>query len=187
MGVALKGLVLAGGKGRRMGREKASILHADGRSFAKRTGDLLKEAGCDEVVLSLQDGQKVPSDVLELKVVRDEGDGPMGGILAGLEAAPEADWLVVACDLTELDIDTLQGLLGQGERFVVYRSAHDGGTEPLCGFYGVGAAGVLRKAMDAGDRSPRWVLKTNGAKVLEPRNAGALKNANFPEDLSANA
>lgn len=180
------GLVLAGGKGRRMGREKASILHADGRSFAKRTSDLLMEVGCDEVVLSLQEGQVAPGDVLELKVVRDVGDGPMGGMLSGMEMAPEAEWLVVACDLTELDIDTLRGLLGHDVRFVVYRSAHDGGTEPLCGFYGVGAADVLRKAMDAGDRSPRWVLKVNGAKVLEPENAGALKNVNFPEDLSAN-
>ncbi|MGJ8644050.1 MAG: molybdenum cofactor guanylyltransferase [Luteolibacter sp.] len=186
MSVALKGLLLAGGKGLRMGRDKASILHADGRSFAKRTADLLIEVGCDEVVLSLRHGQGAPDDVSQLKVVRDEGDGPMGGMLAGLETAPEADWLIVACDLTELDIETLQGLIGHCETFVVYRSAHDGGTEPLCGFYGVGAASVLRKAMNAGDRSPRWVLKENEAKVLEPENPGALRNANFPEDLSVN-
>ncbi|MDP4626423.1 MAG: molybdenum cofactor guanylyltransferase [Akkermansiaceae bacterium] len=187
MAGVLKGLVLAGGKGRRMGRDKASILHADGRSFAKRTFDLLMEVGCGEVVLSLRDGQAAADDVSDLKVVRDEGDGPMGGMLAGLEISPEADWLVVACDLPELDAKTLSGLLGHEDRFVVYRSAHDGGTEPLCGFYGAGAAGVLREAMAAGERSPRRVLKANVAKVLVPENSGALKNANFPEDLSANA
>lgn len=182
----LKGLVLAGGKGRRMGREKAGILHGDGRSFARRVSDLLSEVGCDEVVLSLSDGQAAPGDVLGLRVVRDDGDGVMGGMLAGLETAGEADWLVVACDLTELDVGTLRGLLGHGERFVVYRSAFDGGTEPLCGFYGVGSADVLREALSAGERSPRWVLREHGARVLEPERPGALKNANFPEDLSAN-
>ena len=184
MASELKGLVLAGGKGRRMGCEKASILHADGRSFARRTADLLAEVGCDEVVISLRDGQVAPDDVSGMKVVRDEGDGPLGGMLAGVETCPDADWLVVACDLPELDVETLRGLLGYGERFVVYRSEHDGGTEPLCGFYGAGAAGVLREAMDAGVRSPRRVLAANGAKVLEAKNPGALKNANFPEDLS---
>ncbi|MEP2774540.1 MAG: molybdenum cofactor guanylyltransferase [Luteolibacter sp.] len=186
MAEALKGLLLAGGKGRRMGRDKASILHTDGRSFAKRVADLLKEVGCEEVLLSLRDGQAAPDDVEELKIVRDEGDGPMGGMLAGLEISPGADWLVVACDLPDLDAGTLRGLLGHTEKFVVYRSSYDGGTEPLCGFYGAGAAEVLRAAMDAGERSLRRVLAANGAKVLDPETPGALKNANFPEDLSGN-
>lgn len=183
----LRGLLLAGGKGRRMGRDKASILHEDGRSFARKAVELLLEVGCVEVVLSLRNGQRAPHDVSELTVVRDDGDGVMGGMLAGLELSQKSDWLVVACDLPELDADTLRGLLGHREKFVVYRSVHDGGTEPLCGFYGAGAASVLRAAMEAGERSPRRVLEASNAKVLVPVNPGALKNANFPEDLSANA
>jgi molybdopterin-guanine dinucleotide biosynthesis protein A len=56
----LHGLVLAGGRSSRMGTDKAALPHPDGRPLARRTCDLLAEAGCDAVMLSLRHDQELP-------------------------------------------------------------------------------------------------------------------------------
>src|SRR5215217_2924884 len=98
----LRGLVLAGGRSSRMGSDKASLVHPDGRTLAVRCRDLLLEAGCESVVISLRHDQEIPAGLEDVAVVRDpEGEscGPMGGILSGMRLGSDADWLVVACDL----------------------------------------------------------------------------------------
>ena len=175
------GLVLAGGKGERMGTEKAGIAHPDGRSFAKRAVDLLRESGCGTVVIALREGQDFPEEIDGVILVRDAGEGPLGGIIAGMEVSPDQDWLVVACDLPRLEVSVLSGLLGFSDRFVVYGG--DRGLEPLCGFYGKGAVDILRKSKEAGIWGLQKILRENGAKVIKLEDEGLLLNANKPEDL----
>ncbi|MBC7979337.1 MAG: molybdenum cofactor guanylyltransferase [Armatimonadetes bacterium] len=175
--MGLHGLVLAGGKGARMGREKGAMLHPDGRSLVRRAVDLLREAGCIQVVISLRTGQIFEEKIEGVMIVRDEGEGPLGGMIAGMETE-DADWLVVACDLPRLDVATLQGLLGFEDKFVSYRSESDGLTEPLCGFYGRGALEVLRSSREMGVWELRRILDTNGCRILELVNKRALDNSN---------
>ncbi|WP_411828230.1 NTP transferase domain-containing protein [Luteolibacter sp. AS25] len=179
----MKGLVLAGGKGIRMGREKAGIIHRDGRTFLDRTIELLNEAGCTEVLVSLRQGQEVSRDLEHTNIVRDSGEGPLCGIIAGLETDADSDWVVVACDLPELDLETLVQLKRVEGIFGAYRSEFDGGLEPLCAFYGRGALGLLKKYKESGDWSLRKIMEENGVEVLDLKNKEALTNVNFPEDL----
>lgn len=160
-----------------MGREKGGIVHPDGRTMVRRAADLLVEAGCRKVVVSLRDGQKFPED---FEVVRDSGEGVLGGIIAGMDAAPGEDWLVVACDLPRLEVDVLKGLLGFDKDFVVY--GNDEILEPLCGFYGKRALGILKGSKDAGEWGLQKILRANGVKVLVLQDGSALENANTPED-----
>ncbi len=183
----LCGLVLAGGKSSRMGRDKASLVHPDGRALARRCHDLLAAAGCDAVYLSLRADQPMPdgfSDVEPLVLRDPEGQstGPISGILAAMAERPEADWLVVACDLPRLDAETLRVLLSErraGERFLAYRSEFDGLPEPLCTWYSHEAREIVE---NAGTFCPRKILIRNECRLLEPATAGALDNANTPED-----
>ena len=175
----MRGLVLAGGKGSRMGREKGGMVHPDGRTMVRRAVDLLRDAGCEKVVVALREGQEFPGD-LDVELVRDTGEGALGGIIAGLEAAPDEDWLVVACDLPRLEVGVLRGLLGFSADFVVY--GKDGQLEPLCGFYGKRALGILKESRDAGEWGLQKILRANGAKVVELADEGALENANTPQD-----
>jgi len=184
------GLVLAGGKSLRMGRDKASLKHPDGRSLARRCFDLLHETGCEEVYVSLRPQQEIPEGFegeTGLKILRDvEQDcGPLGGILAAFDSRADADWLVVACDLPKLDHATLALLLKpvpNGEMFRMFRSERDGKPEPLCGFYGKGAREILRRGWLTGEFSIRRILSQSGVALLEPVMTGALENANTPED-----
>ena len=183
----LYGLVLAGGRSSRMGTDKAELAHPDGRRLARRMHDLLVETGCAEVMLSLRHDQSIPAgfeDLSEVAFVRDpEGSGgPLAGIIAAMGLRPDADWLVLACDLPRLDLETLRHLrssLMPDELFLAYRSEFDGLPEPLCALYAPAALPLL---CDTEFRCPRKVLIRHGCRLLDPVTPRALDNANTPED-----
>lgn len=184
----LYGLVLAGGRSSRMGTDKASLVHPDGRTLARRTCDLLAGAGCASVVLSLRHDQEVPAGftgLTKIAVSRDpEGgsEGPLAGMLASMRLHPAADWLVLACDLPRLDLSTLRHLISSkrpDEMFLSYRSEFDGLPEPLCALYAPAALTLLRETEF---RCPRKVLIRHECRLLEPVTQRALDNANTPED-----
>jgi molybdenum cofactor guanylyltransferase len=185
---ALLGLVLAGGRSSRMGADKAALVHPDGRTLARRCHDLLEGAGCAEVLLSLRHDQEIPAGFADpggLRIVRDpEGasGGPLAGIIAAMSLRPDADWLVLACDLPRLDLATLRHLISSkrpDELFLSYRSEFDGLPEPLCALYAPAALPLLR---DTEFRCPRKVLIRHECRLLEPITPRALDNANTPED-----
>ncbi|MBK1817556.1 NTP transferase domain-containing protein [Luteolibacter yonseiensis] len=182
------GLVLAGGRSTRMGVDKAELVHPDGRTLAARCRDLLREAGCDRVVISLRHEQEIPAGLDGEEIVRDpEGSdgGPMAGILSGMRLSPSDDWLVVACDLPRLDVATLVNLVARKtpeEKFLAYRSEFDGLPEPLCALYSHTALPILEQAEADGFRHPRKILMHHGCRLLEPATPRALDNANTPED-----
>jgi molybdopterin-guanine dinucleotide biosynthesis protein A len=185
----LCGLVLAGGRSSRMGTDKASLLHPDGRTLGRRCHDLLEQAGCAEVYLSLRADQEIPEGFTDKEPVvlrdADGSSGPLSGILGAMNSRPGVDWLVVACDLPRLDPATLEHLLSsrrEGELFLAYRSEFDSLPEPLCTFYSSGAKEVVLKS---GLFCPRKILIHSGCRLLEPIATGALDNANTPLDWKA--
>lgn len=187
----LAGLVLAGGRSSRMGRDKASLLHPDGRSLVRRACDLLREAGCGIVAVSLRHDQEMPDslgDFEGLEIVRDPAGasvGPVAGIVSGMRLRPDADWLILACDLPRMDLVTLAALVDgkkDGEKFLAYRSEFDGLPEPLCTLYCSESLPILEKAMAADFRCPRKILILGNCRLLEPVTNRALDNANTPEE-----
>lgn len=184
----LRGLILAGGRSSRMGTDKASLVHPDGRTLAVRCRDLLLEAGCGSVVISLRHDQEIPANLGEMDVVRDpEGEscGPMGGIISGMRLDPHADWLVLACDLPRLDLQTLSHLITSRqpeERFLAYRSEFDNLPEPLCTLYTSASLPLMEEALAENFRYPRKILIRHDCRLLEPVTPRALDNANTPAD-----
>ena len=184
----LRGLVLAGGRSSRMGRDKAALVHPDGRTLLRRCHDLLREAGCETIAISLRHDQEIPAGLDGAEIVRDPQGaslGPIAGIVAGMRLDPAADWLVLACDLPRLDAATLVHLIGSkqaDEKFLAYRSEFDGLPEPLCTLYSQAALPVLVQAQADDFRCPRKILIRNDCRLLEPVTPRALDNANTPED-----
>ena len=132
----LAAVIVAGGRSRRMGREKASLLLA-GRSLLQRTLDaVLLIPAVQEVVLVLAASQ-VPPPVcsrVPLTLVRDriQGAGPLAAIRTGLAAAHGPICLVLGCD-TPFVQPLLLRLLAERARdhpFVV--PLHNGVAQPLC-------------------------------------------------------
>jgi molybdopterin-guanine dinucleotide biosynthesis protein A len=185
---SLHGLVLAGGRSCRMGQDKAGLVHPDGRSLARRCHDLLKQAGCESVAISIRSDQEIPTGLEGVEIVRDppgESLGPIVGMVAGMRLHPNSNWLVVACDLPRLDTLTLTHLVDSrldGENFLAYRSEFDGLPEPLCTLYSPGALRLLEQAQAEDFRCPRKILIRGECRLLEPITPRALENANTPED-----
>jgi molybdopterin-guanine dinucleotide biosynthesis protein A len=89
------GLILCGGRSRRMGKDKASLPFGD-ETLLERVAGTLGEV-VDELWLVAREGQEVP---LDLPVARDsaEGLGPLAGIAAGLRAMQSERAFLASCD-----------------------------------------------------------------------------------------
>jgi len=180
------GLVLAGGKSRRMGRDKA-LLERDGQSQLAYIVGLL-QANVDRVFVSTRPDQKNDEERSQYEQIVDRYNdlGPVAGILSALQEYPEVDWLVVACDLPNIDKQTITQLLQQrdGEQpFTAYISSHDGLPEPLCALYQSGSTDIIKEFVDAGINCPRKILIRSETHLLQQPDPRSLDNVNTPDDL----
>lgn len=187
MSNVLKGLVLAGGRSRRMGHDKA-LLQRDGRSQLSHAVLLLDEV-VDEVFVSARQDQQDDPERGRYPVIVDRyvDVGPVAGILSAMDQDPAADWLVLACDLPNIDRDTLEFLVrhrAAEQPFTAYRSSHDGLPEPLCAIYGSGSDSIIREFVERGITCPRKMLINSDTQLLDQPNPAALDNVNTPEDLA---
>ena len=180
------GLVLAGGKSRRMGSDKA-LLERDGQSQLEYAVQLLQRHVTRVFVSTRTDQQHEAQRRRFARIVdRYEGLGPVAGILSAMDEYPDVDWLVVACDLPNIDSGTIEFLLGHGAGdypFVAYSSSHDGLPEPLCAVYTKGSAAIVRGFVDEGINCPRKILIRSDTLLLDLPNPRALDNVNTPDDL----
>ncbi len=183
----LYGLVLAGGRSTRMGRDKALLEH-DGQSQLARMMTLLS----DHVERAFVSTSNAHSEEPERRrfdriVDRYEDMGPLAGILSAMEEYPQADWLVVACDLPNIDAATLRHLvdnLSENHPFTAFTSSHDGLPEPLCAVYRAGTATILRAFVDDGIRCPRKILIRSDTHLMAQLDPRSLDNVNTPHDLA---
>jgi len=184
----LYGLVLAGGQSRRMGRDKA-LLQRDGRTQLHLAVELLQGV-TEQQFVSTRAQQQDDAERQRFAQIVDRYDdiGPIAGILSALETHPEVDWLVLACDLPNLDRQTLDHLIAHAaveKPFTAFRSSHDGLPEPLCAIFRAHSAAIIRAFVEGGLVCPRKILIRSDTMLLQQPNPAALDNVNTPDDLAS--
>ncbi|MCX8206712.1 MAG: molybdenum cofactor guanylyltransferase [Methanothrix sp.] len=111
-------VVLAGGEGRRMGTEKASVMLC-GRPLIwhviKRVFDAV-----DEVIVVMRDGaqaRRLEGVISGCRVAIDRahGVGPVAGLQAGMDAARGRYAFAAGCDMPFLNPDIIDGLFSLAE------------------------------------------------------------------------
>jgi molybdopterin-guanine dinucleotide biosynthesis protein A len=189
MPTCVAGAVLAGGRSRRMGRDKA-LLEVGGRPMAQSVLDALEAAGVDPLFVVGGDARRL--SVLGATVLADlfPGQGPLGGVLTALRHVGDTAelLLVAACDLPDLDRTVLDPLLEAARR----RPAVDapqafvpraGRLHPACAVWATSAAASLGAAYDSGERSLHGALLRVRVEVVDVP-AGPLRNINTPDQLA---
>lgn len=181
------GLVLAGGQSRRMGRDKALLLR-DGKSQLAHMVGLLS-AAVDRVYVSARQDQTEDAERSRFELIVDVFDdmGPIAGVLSAMQQYPEVDWVVVACDLPNIDAATLAYLLehrSATQPFTAFRSSHDDLPEPLCAIYAAGSDSLIREFVADGIVCPRKMLIRSDTLLLSQPNPQSLDNVNTPDDLA---
>lgn len=183
------GVVLAGGRSSRMGRDKAT-LRLDGRTLARRAADLLA-AVCPEVVVADRGRGVVPGVP---SVADGAGRGPAAGLLGAAREAPGRALLVLACDLPGVPAPLLAALVElarrRGADLALPRSPR--GPEPLVAVYGPKALAALAERVAGGEQALVGLLGRAdlAVTVLEGEAlerfgdpVEVFRNVNTPEDL----
>lgn len=185
MSAPLYGLLLTGGRSRRMQRDKAVLEYA-GQSQLARAMMLLEPLVTRTFVSVRADQVNDPQRAGYEHIVDALPDlGPIGGIHAALHAHPEAAWLVLACDLPFLDAATLQQLIAERDPRRVasaFSSSHDGKPEPLCAIFEPASSQPIDARIAAGKLCPRDFLASADAARLTLRNPRALDNINTADE-----
>lgn len=181
----LKGLVLAGGKSLRMGSDKGSITWYE-KEQRYYIADLLGKF-CDAVFISCRADQHDEIDS-NYKIIEDSftGIGPYGAILSAFREQPDCAWLVTACDMPLLDINTLDYLIKQRRQSAMattFESPRGGFPEPLITIWEPKSYPVLLAMLSQGYTCPRKALENNNVCLLKPPNPDALINVNTPEEM----
>lgn len=170
-----------------MGRDKA-LMERNGETQLAHAVRVL-EGSLNEVFVSVREDQAGDAERARFPVIVDQYDdlGPIAGILSALQAAPDVAWLVVACDLPNLDRETIRYLLehrSPTDPVTAFRSSSDGLPEPLCAIYEPESLQLVQDFVSEGLKCPRKLLIRSNIRLLEQPNPAALDNVNTPEDLA---
>lgn len=146
----MTGIVLAGGRSRRFGRDKATLPWGNGHLLGEIAGRL--STVCDEVLVAMGDRHlALPAGVRGVADIY-AGAGPLGGIHAGLRAASSPVAFVTACDMPYVDpaAAVLLRDLVVGYDAAVPRVA--GRWAPLFACYATSCLPAMEKLLDSGVR-----------------------------------
>lgn len=189
MSAPLKGLVLAGGRSRRMGVDKAA-LQVDGSTLLESAVYALSEVVAD-VYVSIRDDQRNEDNRRRFQLVSDKFSdiGPAAGMLSAHISDPEAAWLILACDMPLVDAHVLANLVAgrASSRDATGWSAASGeAPEPLCTIYEPATlAAFLRFVREGGDPSPQQWLQQANMQLMDALGLNVLASANTKTEFTS--
>jgi molybdopterin-guanine dinucleotide biosynthesis protein A len=190
--------VLAGGRSKRMGRDKAFLYYKD-RSFIEIITEEIAPISNDISVVVRKDQKDQFSAILdrEFRILHDEFDvsNPLGGMLAGFTHARHTYSAVLACDAPLVRKEVVRLLLSAAlGHSAAVPAWENGDTEPLCAVYDTEQARQSTMAMiTRGELGPRRMLGrlsdvayvgVSSLREVDP-SLGSLVNVNTAEDYLA--
>lgn len=181
--MAIFGLILAGGAGRRMGGADKALLRLAGRPLIAHAIERLAPQ-VDRLAISAN-GDPARLDFTGLPVLGDAaaGRGPLEGVLAGLrwaQAGGATALMTVAVDSPLFPTDLVARLTAAGAPAMARSDDRD---HPTFTLWPVSAAPEIEEWLDAGERRLMTLMDRIGAHAVDLP-AGSITNLNTPEDLA---
>lgn len=180
----IKGLILAGGESKRMGKSKA-LINYHGKAQYLYLFEILSEF-CEKVYISCRANQ-VENFEKELPTLPDlyENLGPMNGLFSAFEKEKSA-WFVLACDYPLLKKETLKDLIdarNKNKIATVFQNPTNKKPEPLIGIYEKSFFPILKKYHEKGGNSLQKLLLQNDCELLKMKNPKEFLNVNSPKEM----
>ncbi|WP_203143649.1 molybdenum cofactor guanylyltransferase MobA [Marinobacter mangrovi] len=191
--ITLCGLILAGGRARRLGGVEKGLADWRGRPLVATAAEALRPH-CDTLLISanrrLSDyrswADKVVSDAPEF-----DDAGPLAGLLSGLRCARDLGFvgvLVMPCDTPAVSADIMGELAGavrqDPQRMVLARVGDR--LHPLHGYYPVRLVDALQRDLEQGGRKVMAFAGAQDPRYLDlPVASTVFRNLNAPEDWEA--
>lgn len=151
----MQAFLLAGGRSRRMGRDKVQAK-ISGKPLVVHLLDKLAALGLDAVICGDRPDLRRFAPILADPVLpgNASGTGPLAGILAALESTSARLNLVLAVDMPALPVEFLRWMIDRAERTEASMTVPfvAGRAQPLCAIYRRELAGGIRKRLEAGER-----------------------------------
>jgi len=180
-------LLLAGGRGQRMGGQDKGLLDWRGKPLIEHLHAVVR-AMTDDLIISCNRNHNIYSIYADQLVSDDQADfpGPLAGIRAGLAAARHANLLVLPCDVPNIDTALVTAMREawtlHPQRPLMLREGDH--WQPLLCLIPTALHGHFEQAWQEGERSPGRILRQLDAVELplaqgDPR----LANLNTPQLL----
>ena len=143
----ITGIVLAGGRSRRMGEDK-SLIKLNGKPLVEYSIDALKPL-CDKVIISSNNPH---FEFTGCEVWPDElpDQAPMIGIYSCLKRSETELNIFLSCDMPLISTSMIGFLLAKSAAFDITVPIHENGQiEPLCGIYKKSSIVIIKEFIDS--------------------------------------
>ncbi len=202
------GIVLAGGRSRRMGGRDKAWIELAGRPLVRWVLEAMREVTDGQVLVARDEAQRERLERLGRPVAIDRyaARGPLTGIHAGLTASPTDLAVVVACDMPLVRPELLERLassigalhaavpyIGEGEppSRLVGETARDAGLQPLLAAYRRACLPPLERLLRSGPVPTTALISVLKARIVAPEewrladpDGRSFLNVNTGEDLA---
>jgi len=187
------GVILAGGKSRRMGEDKRFLMLGE-VTLLDRTVSVMTGQFSEVLIIIAQDS--APLSISGCAVHRDliADSGSLGGLYTGLAKATSERIFVVACDMPFLNPDMIRWFVGRDMAADIVMAKLPNGLQPLHAVYGKRALPILERMAVARELKIQHVATNPSLRTtfVSPDEWGhrdvlaqSFQNVNTPADLDA--
>ena len=188
----VSGVALAGGRSKRLGRNKA-VEKIGGQSLIERVVDKLSQVTSETVVVVAEESRAADLNLPSwVRTAADlyPGTGSLGGIFTGLSAAKGNYGVVVACDMPFLNVDLIRFMLDIVSDYDAVVPRLQGRPEPLHAVYSKSCVGPIERCLQADQLKIAIFFEQINVAYLEEDDIEAFDpshlsffNVNTQEDL----
>ena len=184
------GVLLAGGKSRRMGTDKR-FLPVGERPLLERSCTVLSRIFERVCIVIAQDSPPLEA---QIPVLRDliPSSGSLGGMYTGLQQAATAYIFLAACDMPFIHEGLVQYMVGQKDDVDIVLADWNGRPQPTHAVYNRNCQSVVEELIRSGDLKLQRLLANPSLRVrlvredeireIDPDGRSFL-NVNTPSDL----
>lgn len=188
--IDVTGVLLAGGKSRRMGEDKRFVLVGQ-RTLLERSCHILSELFDQVCVVIAQDS---PSLQVEVPVIRDRipDCGSLGGLYTGLRWAKTQHIFLAACDMPFLNPDVIRHMVRLKDEADIVISRWETRPQPTHAVYGRNCLPVIEEMIKVRNKKIHSMMDHPALRVrlIDEReirridhDGRSMFNINTPSDL----